>query len=55
MDGKAEGVCILSEKTASSDRRARSARLALVYDNDTAKTGIPGLLQFITLLRWPPD
>jgi hypothetical protein len=53
VDGKAEGVCILSEETASSGGRARSARLALVYDNDTAKTGIPGLLQFITLLRWP--
>lgn len=53
VDGKAEGVCILSEKTASSNRQARSARVALVYDNDTAKTGIPGLLQFITLLRWP--
>src|SRR5215475_657077 len=53
LDGKAEGVCVLSEGAASSESQARRARLALVYDNDTAKTGKPGALQFITLLRWP--
>jgi len=25
----------------------------LVYDNDTSKTGDPGALQFVNLLRWP--
>ena len=53
LDGKAEGVCVLSEEAASSGSQARRARLALVYDNDTAKTGNPGALQFVTLLRWP--
>jgi hypothetical protein len=24
-----------------------------VYDNDSGKTGNPGWLQFLTLLRWP--
>ena len=51
LDVKAEGVCVLSEEAASSG--ARRARLALVYDNDTAKTGNPGSLQFLTVLRWP--
>jgi hypothetical protein len=53
LDGKAEGVCVISEEAASSDSQARRARLALVYDNDTSKTGNPGALQFITVLRWP--
>ena len=53
LDGKAEGVCILSEEAASSGSQVRRARLALVYDNDTAKTGNSGALQFVTLLRWP--
>ena len=53
LDGKAEGVCVLSEGAASSESQARRARLALVYDNDTSKTGKPGALQFVTLLRWP--
>ena len=53
LDAKAEGVCVLSEEAASSGSQARRARLALVYDNDTAKTGNPGALQFITVLRWP--
>jgi hypothetical protein len=52
-EGKVEGLCVLSEEAASSGSRARRARLALVYDNDTAKTGNPGWLQFLTLLRWP--
>ena len=41
-DGKAEGVCVLSEEAASSGSQVRRARLALVYDNDTAKTGNSG-------------
>jgi hypothetical protein len=49
---KAEGLCVLSEEPAG-DGKARRGRLAIVYDNDTAKTGHLGLLQFITLLRWP--
>jgi hypothetical protein len=53
LDAKAEGICVLSEEAASSGGQTRRARLALVYDNDTKKTGHPGLLQFITLLRWP--
>jgi len=53
VDHKAEGVCVLSEEAASGSSQARRARLALVYDNDTAKTGIPGMLQLITLVRWP--
>ena len=53
LDAKAEGVCVLSEEAASSGSQTRRARLALVYDNDTAKTGNPGALQFVTLLRWP--
>jgi hypothetical protein len=53
LNGKAEGLCVLSEEAASSDSQARRARLALVYDNDTEKTGNPGWLQFLTLLRWP--
>jgi hypothetical protein len=53
LDVKAEGVCILSEEAASSGSQARRARLALVYDNDTGKTGNPGALQLLTLLRWP--
>ena len=53
LDGKAEGVCVLSEEAASSGSQIRRARLALVYDNDTAKTGNSGALQFVTLLRWP--
>ena len=53
LDVKAEGLCVLSEEAGSSKSPVRRARLALVYDNDTAKTGEPGLLQFITLLRWP--
>ena len=53
LDGKAEGVCVISEEAASNDSQARRARLALVYDNDTSKTGKPGALQFITVLRWP--
>jgi hypothetical protein len=53
MDGKAEGLCVLSEEAASSGSQARRARLALVFDNDTKKTGNPGSLQFLTLLRWP--
>ena len=53
LDVKAEGVCILSEEAASSGSQVRRARLALVYDNDTAKTGNSGALQFVTLLRWP--
>jgi hypothetical protein len=53
LDGKAEGLCVVSEEAASSRSQARRARLALVYDNDAAKTGKPGLLQFVTLLRWP--
>lgn len=52
-DLKAEGVCVLSEEAASSGSRARRARLVLVYDNDTSKTGNPGALQFVTVLRWP--
>jgi hypothetical protein len=52
-DVKAEGVCVLSEELASSGNPVRRARLALVYDNDTTKTGNPGALQFVTLLRWP--
>jgi hypothetical protein len=36
LDVKAEGVCVLSEEAASSSSQARRARLALVYDNDTA-------------------
>jgi hypothetical protein len=53
LDSKAEGVCVLSEEAASSGSQIRRARLALVYDNDTAKTGNSGALQFVTLLRWP--
>jgi hypothetical protein len=53
LEGKAEGLCVLSEEAASSGSQARRARLALVYDNDTEKTGNPGSLQFVTLLRWP--
>jgi hypothetical protein len=53
LDGKAEGLCVLSEEAASSGSQVRRARLVLVYDNDTAKTGKPGSLQFVTLLRWP--
>ena len=53
LDGKAEGVCVLSEEAASIGSQVRRARLALVYDNDTAKTGNSGALQFVTLLRWP--
>jgi hypothetical protein len=53
LDGKVEGLCVLSEEVASSGSRARRARLALVYDNDSGKTGNPGWLQFLTLLRWP--
>lgn len=53
LDGQAEGVCVLSEEAASRGNRERRARLAFVYDNDTAKTGDPGWLQFLTLLRWP--
>jgi hypothetical protein len=53
LDSKAEGVCVLSEEAASSGSQVRRARLALVYDNDTAKTGNSGALQFVTLLRWP--
>ena len=53
LEGKAEGLCVLSEEAASSGRQERRARLALVYDNDTEKTGNPGWLQFFTLLRWP--
>ena len=53
IDGKAEGLCVLSEEAASSGGQARRARLALVFDNDTEKTGNPGSLQFLTLLRWP--
>jgi hypothetical protein len=53
VDVKAEGVCVLSEEAVSSGSPARRARLALVYDNDTSKTGNPGALQFVTLLRWP--
>ena len=53
LDSKAEGLCVLSEEAASSGRQARRARLAIVYDNDTGKTGNPGSLQFLTLLRWP--
>jgi hypothetical protein len=53
LDVKAEGLCVLSEEAGSSKSPVRRARLALVYDNDTAKTGEPGLLPFITLLRWP--
>lgn len=50
VDGKAEGISVLSEGAASSHSHARRARVALVYDNDT---GDPGWLQFLTLLRWP--
>ena len=46
-------MCVLSEEAASSGSQVRRARLALVYDNDTAKTGNSGALQFVTLLRWP--
>jgi hypothetical protein len=53
LDGKAEGMPVLSEEAASSQSQARRARVALVYDNDTAKTGELGLVQFITLLEWP--
>jgi hypothetical protein len=53
LGAKAEGVCVLFEEAVSSGSPARRARLALVYDNDTAKTGNPGALQFITVLRWP--
>ena len=53
IDGKVEGLCVLSEEAASSGRQTRRARLALVYDNDTQKTGNPGSFQFLTLLRWP--
>lgn len=53
LDGKVEGLCVLSEEAASSSSQARRARLALVYDNDTGKTGNPGSLQFLTLLRLP--
>jgi hypothetical protein len=52
FDGKAEGVCVLSEEAAASGSLVRRARMVLVYDNDTAKTGSPGALQFVTLLRW---
>jgi hypothetical protein len=46
-------MSVLSEEDASKDSRVRRARAALVYDNDTAKTGELGLVQFITLLEWP--
>jgi hypothetical protein len=46
-------MSVLSEEAASKDSRVRRARVALVYDNDTAKTGHLSLLQFITLLEWP--
>ena len=39
LDVKAEGLCVLSEEAGSSKSPVRRARLALVYDNDTAKTG----------------
>ena len=53
LEGKVEGLCVIAEEAASSGSPARRARLALVYDNDTAKTGNPGWLQFLTVLRWP--
>jgi hypothetical protein len=50
---KAEGMCVLSEEAVSKSPQNRQARIALVYDNDTEKTGAPGAMQVITLTLWP--
>jgi hypothetical protein len=36
-----------------ADNRSRNAKKITQLDNDTAKTGNSGALQFVTLLRWP--
>jgi hypothetical protein len=45
---KAEGICMTSAGAAS---QTKQARFALVFDNDTQTTGIPGALQFFNLAR----
>ena len=49
---KAEGVCVL-RMDALSGGKYSAARLALVFDNDPARTKKPSLWQLPTLVRWP--
>ena len=47
---KAEGLCLLGTETVQG---YAVARIALVYDNDAARTKAPSLIQMLTLVRWP--
>lgn len=48
--GKAEGLVVLEADSAQEGHGLAS--LALVYDNDAEVTGIPSLLQRLTLVHW---
>jgi hypothetical protein len=49
---KVEGLCLLPAPAAAPAGYG-AARLAVVYDNDAARTKKESLLQFLTLVRWP--
>jgi hypothetical protein len=51
---KAEGVCVLDAGlVAPAEGNYRAARVALIYDNDAARTMKPARFQIVTLVRWP--
>ncbi len=47
---KAEGICLQKMETMGG---YSAARIAIVYDNDPARTKMPSVLQCVTLVRWP--
>ncbi len=49
---KVEGLCLLPDPAAAPAGRD-AARLAVVYDNDAARTKKESRLQLLTLARWP--
>ncbi len=51
---KAEGMCVLDAGlVAPAEGDYRAARIAVIYDNDAARTGKPARYQIVTLVRWP--
>jgi len=51
---KAEGLCVLDAgPVAPAEGNYRAARVAVIYDNDAARTSKPAQFQIITLVRWP--
>jgi len=51
---KAEGLCVLDAgAVAPAEGDYRTARVAVIFDNDAASTNKPARFQIVTLVRWP--